>query len=339
MQFQIHTDFPYSLATEWNALLAESTTHVPFLRSEYIAEWWASRGGGEWPDDSQLAIITAYEKDRLIGIAPLFIAEHEDKKQLLLLGSIEISDYLDLICRAEDSDRFCTGVLQFIMDNFVSNGAIAGIDLYNIVEDSPTLKSLESAARELDLEYRVRKLQHSPYIPLPADWETYLMSLDKKQRHEIRRKMRRSSEGQEQIEVYLTRDAGRLEDDMEDFLELMEQDEAKADFLSPLMREQMKATMRCAFEDHCLQLAFLVIDGQKAAAYLSFDFLDRIWVYNSGLNRSYSAYSPGWVLLAHLLKMAIENGKQEFDFMRGDEGYKYKFGAIDRHIMRASITF
>jgi len=103
MQFQIHTDFPYSLATEWNALLAESTTHVPFLRSEYIAEWWASRGGGEWPDDSQLAIITAHEEDRLIGIAPLFIAEHEDKKQLLLLGSIEISDYLDLICRAEDS--------------------------------------------------------------------------------------------------------------------------------------------------------------------------------------------------------------------------------------------
>jgi len=79
MQFQIHTDFPYSLATEWNALLAESTTHVPFLRSEYIAEWWASRGGGEWPDDSQLAIITAHEEDRLIGIAPLFIAEHEDK--------------------------------------------------------------------------------------------------------------------------------------------------------------------------------------------------------------------------------------------------------------------
>lgn len=339
MQFQIHTDFPYSLATEWNALLAESTTHVPFLRSEYIAEWWASRGGGEWPDDSQLAVITAHEEDRLIGIAPLFIAEHDDKKQLLLLGSIEISDYLDLICRAEDLDRFCTGLLLFIINNFVSDGIIAGIDLYNIVEDSPTLKALESAARELDLEYHEHKLQHSPYIPLPADWETYLMGLDKKQRHEIRRKMRRSSEGQEQVEVYITREAGMLEDDMEDFLELMEQDEAKAEFLSPMMREQMKATMRCAFEENCMQLAFLLIGGKKAAAYLSFDFLDRVWVYNSGLDWSYSAYSPGWVLLAYLLQMAIENGKQEFDFMRGDEGYKYKFGAIDRHIMRASITF
>ncbi len=339
MQFTLHTDFPFELEPEWNALLAESTTHVPFLRFEYLSDWWASRGGGEWADDSQLALITAHEGDRLIGIAPLFIAEHEDKKQLLLLGSIEISDYLDLIYRAEDLDRFCAGLLRFLRDSFTADGIVSGMDLYNIVEDSPTLKALESAAGELELEYHVHKLQHSPYIPLPTDWETYLMSLDKKQRHEIRRKMRRASEGQEQVEVYLTQDAGRLEDDMEDFLELMEQDEAKAEFLSPMMREQMNATMRCAFEENCLQLAFLVIGGQKAAAYLSFDFLDRIWVYNSGLDRRYSAYSPGWVLLAHLLQMAIENGKDEFDFMRGDEAYKYKFGAVDRHIMRASITF
>jgi CelD/BcsL family acetyltransferase involved in cellulose biosynthesis len=339
MEFKIHSDFPYSLTEEWNDLLADSTTHVPFLRCEYLAEWWTTRGGGEWPDDSRLAIITAREGDRLVGIAPFFIAEHEEEKKLLLLGSIEISDYLDIICRAEEIDSFVTELLRYVQQTFVFPGTVTGIDLYNIVEDSPTLRALEEAARELDLHYKDQKLQHSPYIPLPRDWETYLQGLDKKQRHEIRRKMRRAGEGQEQLEVYITREAGRLEDDIEDFLELMAQDEAKADFLSPLMREQMKATMRCAFEYGCLQLAFLIIGGQKAAAYASFDFLDRIWVYNSGLDLRYSAYSPGWVLLAHLLQMAIEQGKNEFDFMRGNEGYKYKFGAVDRYIKRATITF
>ena len=339
MEFTIHTDFPYPLSEQWNDLLAASTTHVPFLRCEYLAEWWATRGGGEWPDDSQLAIITAHDGDLLVGIAPLFVAEHEEEKRLLLLGSIEISDYLDIICRAEDLERFCAGLLSFISEMFVAPGAISKIDMYNIAEDSPTLEALETAAKGLDLDYKDHKLEHSPYIPLPADWETYLQGLDKKQRHEIRRKMRRAGEGQEQAEVYITREASKLEDDMEDFLELMEQDEAKAEFLSPMMREQMKATMRCAFEEDCLQLAFLLIGGQKSAAYVSFDFLDRIWVYNSGLDWRYSAYSPGWVLLAHLLQMAIEQGKQEFDFMRGDEAYKYKFGAIDRHIKRATITF
>jgi CelD/BcsL family acetyltransferase involved in cellulose biosynthesis len=49
------------------------------------------------------------------------------------------------------------------------------------------------------------------------------------------------------------------------------------------------------------------------------------------------SYSPGWVLLGHLLKWANENGRDEFDFMRGNEDYKYKFGAIDRFVMRVTL--
>jgi len=51
-----------------------------------------------------------------------------------------------------------------------------------------------------------------------------------------------------------------------------------------------------------------------------------IWVYNSGINFEYSAYSPGWVLLAYLLQWANENHRERFDFMRGNEDYKYRFG-------------
>jgi len=339
MEFTTHMDFPYDLEDEWNHLLAESDSHVPFLRSDYLADWWTTRGGGEWPDDAELAVITASEGGRLIGIAPLFIAEHEEKKQLLLLGSIEISDYLDLICRAEDLERFCSGLLVTIKEELADSGRISGMDLYNIVEDSPSLKALEAAAETLELTFTVKRLMHSPYIPLPADWETYLEGLDKKQRHEIRRKMRRAEEGETTVRVYFTQEISKLEDDMDDFLELMAQDEEKEDFLSPLMRKQMKSIMRCAFEEGCLQLAFLMVGEQKAAAYLNFDFLNRIWVYNSGLDRRYTSYSPGWVLLGHLIQRAIEQGRQEFDFMRGDEEYKYKFGAVDRFIMRATIEF
>lgn len=213
------------------------------------------------------------------------------------------------------------------------------MDLYNIVEDSPSLKALEAAAETLELTFTVKRLTHSPYIPLPTDWETYLEGLDKKQRHEIRRKMRRAEEGETTVSVYFTQEISKLEDDMDDFLELMAQDEEKEDFLSPLMRKQMKSIMRCAFEEGCLQLSFLLVGEQKTAAYLSFDYLNRIWVYNSGLDRRYMTYSPGWVLLGHLLQWAIEHGRQEFDFMRGDEEYKYKFGAVDRFIMRATIAF
>jgi len=46
-------------------------------------------------------------------------------------------------------------------------------------------------------------------------------------------------------------------------------------------------------------------------------------------------FSPGWVLLGSLLQWANERHVAEFDFMRGDEEYKYRFGAVDRFVVRA----
>ena len=47
--------------------------------------------------------------------------------------------------------------------------------------------------------------------------------------------------------------------------------------------------------------------------------------------------SPGWVLLAYVIQWCCENGRYEFDFMRGDEEYKYRFGGVSRHVMRAKV--
>jgi CelD/BcsL family acetyltransferase involved in cellulose biosynthesis len=103
------------------------------------------------------------------------------------------------------------------------------------------------------------------------------------------------------------------------------------------MREQMKASAHAAFRNGWLQLAFLESDGQKAAGYMNFDYADHIWVYNSGLNFNLRELSPGWVLLGYLLQWANQNQRRAFDFMRGDEDYKYRFGGINRYVVRALI--
>ncbi len=339
MELTLHSEFPIDLELEWDELLTQSITHVPFLRYQYLIDWWTTRGGGEWSDDSELAIVIARQDKQLIGIAPFFITTHEDEKRMLLLGSIEISDYLDVICREENLVPFISELLPFLKDTLIDAKGIQKLDLYNICDCSPLVPTLKTTAEELDLNFESKRLQHTPFIPLPGDWEKYLEQLDKKQRHEIRRKMRRMSEGEVKVELYITEEAGKLEDDMDDFLDLMAQDPDKAEFLSPLMRQQMKNTMRCAFATGCLQLAFLLIGGVKTAGYFSFDFLNRIWVYNSGINRQYMTYSPGWVLLGYMLKWANEHGREEFDFMRGSEDYKYKFGAEDRSVLRLTIDF
>jgi CelD/BcsL family acetyltransferase involved in cellulose biosynthesis len=53
-------------------------------------------------------------------------------------------------------------------------------------------------------------------------------------------------------------------------------------------------------------------------------------VYNSGLDAErFGRLSAGVVLTAHAINMAIDLGRHEFDFLRGNEDYKYRLGAQD----------
>ncbi len=337
MEFALHYNFTTlsPLSAKWNALLAESVTHVPFLRYEYLSTWWATRGGGEWPE-SELAVVTARQDGRLAGVAPLFFTRNrENIPSLLLLGSIEISDYLDVIARPADLPAFLSGLLDFLGANGPAGWRL--LDLHNLPEDSATLPALKAEAEKRGWTFTQERSYHVPSIPLTGDFESYLAGIDKKQRHEIRRKMRRAEEEGHNVRWYIVDDHANLEAEVEAFISLMEEDPKKAAFLTPAMREQIHLSCRAAFENGWLQLAFLETGGQKAAAYLNFDYLNRIWVYNSGFARRFMELSAGWVLLGYLLQWANEHKRLEFDFLRGDEDYKYRFGAVDRFVVRARV--
>ena len=333
----IHTTQEFShLAEEWNTLLKNSASHVPFLRHEFLSTWWETLGGGEW-SSGELCITTAYsEEGRLTGIAPLFYTKNRvGQPALLFLGSIEISDFLDFIAPPQEMPSFLEGLLPFLASADLPAWQI--LDLYNILENSASLPALQSAAEACGWEYHQEILSRSPCIPLPSDWETYLASLDKKQRHEIRRKMRRLESQEIPPRWYVVQDPDSLDEEIEAFFDLMSQDSEKERFLTPQMRTQMRTAMWAAFRAGWLQLAVIEVDGQRAAAYLNFDYGNQIWSYNSGLNFELAALSPGWVLLSYLLQWAIEHGRAGFDFMRGEEEYKYRFGATDRYVMHATV--
>lgn len=327
MDFQLHTTFDLP-ADEWNALVEAGILNAPFLRHEYLSVWWQTRGGGEWPTDAQLCLVSACQNGQLVGIAPLFLAQGK----LWLLGSVEISDYLDLIVAPEHLQPFLSGMLRWLPV------AWSALEWVNLPETSPTLAALQAEAAKLGWTYTEEIYQPTPSIPLPGDFETYLAGIDKKQRHEIRRKMRRAEESGRAIRWYIVDDESKLDSEMDAFLALMRHDPEKAAFLTDVMHSQMKESVHAAFRAGWLQLVFLEVDGEKACAYLNFDYNNKIWVYNSGLDRRFMELSPGWVLLGHLLEWANQQKRAEFDFMRGDEDYKYKFGGEDRHVMRVKIT-
>src|SRR4026207_1146858 len=103
MNFRLHKDFAEIDSMTWNTLVKQSITDTPFSRYEYLSEWWKTLGGGEWlRQHADLVLVSATENDQLIGIAPFFIADYDGQRALMLVGSIEISDYLDLIVREQD---------------------------------------------------------------------------------------------------------------------------------------------------------------------------------------------------------------------------------------------
>ncbi|MGA2489510.1 MAG: GNAT family N-acetyltransferase [Anaerolineales bacterium] len=337
MDFALHRNLSdlVPLAKDWNMLLAESITPIPFLRYEYLSAWWTTRGGGEWPE-SELAVVTAHQGGRLVGIAPLFSSRNRTgDPALLLLGSIEISDYLDILVRPADLSEFLAGFLDFIAQSGLLKWQL--LDLHNFPEASPTLPALKAEAEKRGWTFTQERTYHVPSIPLAGNFETYLAGIDKKQRHEIRRKMRRAEASARNVRWYIVEDGSSLDVEVEAFLELMAEDSEKAAFLTVPMREQMRLTCQAAFDYGWLQLAFLEADGQKAAGYLNFDYLNRIWVYNSGISRHFLDISAGWVLLAYLLQWANEKKRTEFDFMRGNEDYKYRFGGMDKYVIRAKV--
>jgi len=324
-----------ALAEEWNSLLSESITQVPFLSHEYLSAWWQTRGGGEW-QNAELSIVAARREGALIGIAPLFLAaDPQGKLCYFLLGSIEISDYLDVIVRAEDLEGFILGLLGFLASDGPADWRC--LDWFNLPDHSPVLEILKDQASRLGWIWTQEPFRPVISVPLVGDFENYLAGIDKKQRHEIRRKMRRAMEYDLPVRWYILEDGSRLDADMEEFLTLMANAPDKATFLTPAMRTQMKTAARAAWQNGWLQLAFLEVDGEKVAGYLNFDYNGKIWVYNSGLGQHFLEISPGWVLLGHLLQWANEQSRSEFDFMRGPEDYKFKFGGVQHFVLHVRL--
>ncbi|MCC7361819.1 MAG: GNAT family N-acetyltransferase [Anaerolineales bacterium] len=346
MEFELHREAAVftRLHDEWNALVERCATQVLFLRAEYQAAWWSERGGGEWPQ-AELAVVTARdEAGALVGIAPLFrAANREGRPALLLVGSIEISDYLDFIVARQHAAEFCTGLLARLTAADAPEWEV--LDLYNLPAASPTRAALAQAAAQRGWSASEQLLQPVPVIHLPGDWDTYLTTMvEKKERQEIRRKLRRAEGGDDKVTWYMVtghsgQDRGRvLAEEAEAFIEMMGHNPEKAAFLTPAMRAQMRAVTLAMGRAGWLRLAFLEVNGERAAAYLMFDYANRLWIYNSAIDPRFNALSPGWVLLGYLLAWAIEHQRAAFDFLRGDEDYKFRFGAVAEKIYRLQIA-
>jgi CelD/BcsL family acetyltransferase involved in cellulose biosynthesis len=337
LRVEVHEDasvFP-ELQREWNGLLQRSGTNTIFLTWEWQRTWWSWYG-----EESRLCILAIWDGAELVGVAPLHTrSSGEGSRALQLLGGIELSDYLDVIIVGDEREPAVYGVLwEFLSGEYGCAWDV--LDLHNIPALSPTLRILPGLGRASgDVEVASVVEEVCPVIDLPSSWDGYLALLSKKQRHEVRRKVSKASR-EAAVRWYYVDDSVSLDEEVEDFVMLHRKSGAhKKAFMDERMRGFFREIAGVAFDRGWLRLASLIINDVKAASMFCFEFSNTFLVYNSGYDPDlYPSLSTGIVLLAHCIRDAIERGLEVFDFLRGEEEYKYRFGGVRTEIHNLRLT-
>jgi len=334
MQIIIYRDESGSdeLVHEWDALLHRSQADTIFMTLMWQNTWWRHLGEGE------LKILAARDEGgELVGLAPLFRLPHQGAGVLATVGCVDVSDYLDLIARQGQEERVLAALLGVLEHELA--GEWDRLSLCNVPDGSPTLELLPGLAQARGWQVERSIDDVVPTFRIPASWEAYEQMLRGKQRRELRRKMRKAGPFSG-IEWYIVGPEHDLDNEIDAFVDLLvKSNPEKADFMDERNRAFFHALGHATFEAGQLQLAFLTMDGQRIGAYMNFLYGERVLVYNSGLDPAAYQLSPGIILMAHLIRHAIEEQKHAiFDFLRGDEPYKYDLGGSDTHVNRLIIT-
>ena len=356
----------------WDRLAQASPWATPFSRWAFHRAWWDAYGSNA--HDQTLVIVDharAHDANApVVAIAPLMHRHahepgdaetatkmrHTDGAPLtavpeaakaVFFGASYHADYATLLASAADLPGVAEAVVRELSEPSSDPDHPLPwdvIDLRRLRCGDPVADELAAAfgRREVSCGWtlNVEREDVCPVVRLPrgGTFDDYLATLGKKERHEVRRKIRRADAAGD---VRLV-DADDPMIELETFIEL-HQKRWGADGLFPdghagvASRTFFRRLFELSGRDGPVRLSLLTVGERKVAAGVSFDDGERIYFYNAGIDPAAGELSPGVVMSAMYIRRAIELGRSSLDFLRGDESYKYEWGAVDEPIQRILV--
>jgi CelD/BcsL family acetyltransferase involved in cellulose biosynthesis len=355
----------------WDRLAARNPAATPFSAWAFHRAWWDGYGANA--HDETIALVRGADPEP-VAIAPLMhrhavepgdaetatVLRHGESLELtpvapsakaVYFGASYHADYATLLGASDDLPAAADALVEAFAAASPADRDPAHpepwdvIDLRRLRLGDPAAQALATAfgVREIDcgwtLNLEPEDVSPVVHIEPGVDLDTCLGTLPRKERHEIRRKVRRA----EAVgPVELVEPADPLAE-LDAFIEL-HQRRWGDDGLFPKTRggEQSRHFVRRLFELFpsplgTIHLTFLEIGGRRVAAAIHFETADRLLFYNAGIDPDARALSPGVCLTERMLRRAIERGLTRLDFLRGNEPYKYDWGAVDEPIQRLLV--
>lgn len=301
-------------------ILSDFSTTNPFLTFWYLDNFIKHFSSRE-----NIFLLGFYSDENNIGYGAF---EKIDNKIDFLgmkpvLNGQEVTDYGDIVLDPSYRDNH-----KEVWDEIVkwlSQNGIQSLQLDYIREDSQTYELFKNHVNEQII---------APYILLPKTWDEYLESLDRVDRKELKRKLRRL---ETVLYTYRSIDTS-IQSDFEEFIRLHKLSSGEKDeFMSDEMKQFFWDLITVEKKEWKITLSFLQIGGKNTASLMSFENSESILGYNSGHDPSFNYYSVGLLLHAYKIKEAIEKGMKIYDFMRGTERYKYDLGGKDMRLYKMEI--
>ncbi|HEX3327824.1 MAG TPA: GNAT family N-acetyltransferase [Actinomycetota bacterium] len=304
---------------EWRGLLRLDPNRHVFATPEWNRLWWEEFGAGK-----DLLALTVKRGSEVAGIVPLY-RKNEDGRQILrFVGGIDLTDYLGPVCSRDDRREVADTLVDWLLDTDVEWDEFDG---HNMLVPFGFAEFLVETADRHGLDIVLSQEETSALLPLASDWDQYLNGLESKDRHELRRKMRRFAREFPDARVRVATDQ-TLDRDLQTFVDMHRGAEGhKGHFMRPDISTFFERVARLFQERGWLRLDLLEIGDHAVASTFSFELDNTFYLYNSAYEPEAGRLSPGFVLVAQLVERSIQEGLHWFDFLRGPERYKYQLGA------------
>jgi CelD/BcsL family acetyltransferase involved in cellulose biosynthesis len=261
-----------------------------------------------------LRILAWFEKDELIALAPFYLHSESGVRKLFLLGS-GLSDYLDILCRSEHCNRILTSLKEWLIEN---SADWDHCDLLQLPQNSPLLK-LGAPSPAIPC----------PILPLSNSLER---TIPARQLEKLRYYRRRAAKHGHFEIIRAT------EDNCEALMQkLFDLHRARWTALNEpgvlsdlrVQRFHLEVAKRFARSNSLLRLYAASLNSTIFAVLYAFTNSRRTFFYLNGFDPAQEKLGPGTLLIGHSIEQAVHEDHEAFDFLRGQEPYKYAWGAFD----------
>lgn len=289
---------------------------TPFQSPAWLLPWWRHFSPGT------LLSVAVRDRGKLVALAPFYLEEGALGRRLLPLG-ISLSDFLDVLVDPDVPEAGAALVQAYA-------ARAAGWDSWDMEELAP-------AAAALSLPcpggWRDETARQSP-CPL-IDLRAPLPSGKARKVSQSRNRLSRRGE------VDIVSPSLETVQDALDTLFALHGARWRSRGEAGLVTQPVEAFHRdCAprlLAAGLLRFYLLQVEGRSAAGYLGFNHRDRAYAYLTGFDPDFAFESPMVALTAHAIEEAQREGASEFHFLRGQEAYKYEWGAADRWNVKRSF--